>query len=270
MRNARRRMAGEAAHVQFINHTIDQWNIQRLVVRPVELVLDQQVVAIRPVAGLVLAPRAPIRERMPIRIEQNLLWVEAIDSRIRIRLHVESVPVLRVEIDTFDEDVPYIASAVRMGVERKLDIGILCSRVKQHQRAGCSVAREDGKVDPLAADGGAHGKRNSAADAVSRRRARGRLTGRSRGKGCGRHSGRWLLCAERMHWYSAKIAEGHFAKVVICGLELGVVIAWRPLGRGGDLLRVSWKQISRELKFARDDNPTHGCVYASRSRAILA
>ena len=72
MRHARRGMPGEAAHVHLVDDAVDQRNVERLIVLPVEMVLHHQAVAVGTRSRLELAPGAAVGERARIRIEQHV------------------------------------------------------------------------------------------------------------------------------------------------------------------------------------------------------
>src|ERR1035438_9678368 len=101
---------------------------------------------------------------------------------IRIGLHVEAVTILHAGVEPFHENMPYLPGAVGAWIESELDKGMLRSRLQENQRARRRVLREDGKVDPSAAQGCAQGKRNSAVDAITSDRSRGRFLGLTPGK----------------------------------------------------------------------------------------
>ncbi len=90
---------------------------------------------------------------------------------IGIGLHVEAETVLHAGVEPFHAGVPHLSGAVGVGIERKLDEGLLSSRLEQSQRARCRVLGEDGKVDVVAPQGRAQGKRGSAVQAITSKRS---------------------------------------------------------------------------------------------------
>ena len=66
--------AGEAAHVHFVNDAVDQRDIQRLIVFPVEMVFHDQAVAVRARSRLYAFPtHAPFESSARVGIEQHVL-----------------------------------------------------------------------------------------------------------------------------------------------------------------------------------------------------
>src|SRR5580698_1931821 len=180
-------MPGEATHMQFVDDAVDQGNIERLIALPVEVIFHQQAVAIGTRSGLELSPGAAIRKRARVRIEENVIRIEAVDFGIGIRLHVEAVAVLHLRIESFDKDVPHLASAVGQGIERKLDIRICLAGMKEDERTGGGVTRENGEVHAGSANDGAQGQRHASTDAMSGCAGGRRLPRRAGSKGCSGH-----------------------------------------------------------------------------------
>ena len=65
--------------------------------------------------------------------------------------------------------VPHLAGAICLGIEWYLDVWVVHPRTKKHERARRCVARKDGEVHSVTADGGSQRKRHSLADAKTRR-----------------------------------------------------------------------------------------------------
>src|SRR5271166_5094240 len=111
-------MAGEAAHVCFIDDTIDQRDVELLIVPPVEKVFNHYTVPFGMGSVLVGSPRRAIRYHTGVGIEHAASGIKALDLRFRVGLHVEAKSIVRASIESFNEDVPHLTDTVDVRVQR--------------------------------------------------------------------------------------------------------------------------------------------------------
>src|SRR5271157_3236911 len=111
-------MAGEAAHMHFVDGALDLRYIMRLAVLPVKMVLGHDAMTFAGHVGCRGSPCVPARHDSGVRVEQSLRRVEAIDHGIGIGLHVEAKREVRTYIETLDKDVPNLSGAVGVRIQR--------------------------------------------------------------------------------------------------------------------------------------------------------
>ena len=170
-------MPGEAANVRLVDDGVDQRNVERLVVLPVEMILGNNAVARRPRLRRVGAPSRAVGKHMRVRIEQHVRGIVAMHLRIGIGLHVEAIAVLRTGIQAFDEGVPNLAGTIGMRIERELGKRLVGSGIEEHQRARGCVLGKHREVDAGAAQQSAKGQRNSTTHLVGGHAAGGEFLG---------------------------------------------------------------------------------------------
>src|SRR5450631_2573828 len=110
-------MASKTAHMRFVDDTVDQGNVELLIVAPLEMIFNYHAMSLGVIAVLVGSPWRPIRYHAGVGVEQTAGGVKALNPRLRIGLHIEAKSVVRPDIKAFDEDVPHLADAVDVGVQ---------------------------------------------------------------------------------------------------------------------------------------------------------
>src|SRR5271157_2218793 len=143
-------MSGETAYMHLVDDAVDQWGVQRLVATPLEAAFGYDAVSHGQRVGFERAPLRSAGQDPGVGIEQLLWRIIAIDSGIGIGLHVEAKGIVGPGIETHDEDMPDLASTIRVWIEEHRDRRCLRSRFEQQQPARSSVLGEDRKVHACA------------------------------------------------------------------------------------------------------------------------
>ena len=111
------RMLGEAAHVQFIDDRLDGTDAGRLVVAPVEGVVDDQAASGAAPAARGNAPACATRQRLGVRIQELLPGIEALQVRCRIGDPIHTVRILDAGFEPLQEGVPDLTRPMEAAVE---------------------------------------------------------------------------------------------------------------------------------------------------------
>ena len=153
---------GESLDMQFVEHGVGQWRVQRPVVTPIEMVVDdtclqrmpgvvvhvQQRRVPRIDAGLVAAPFEATDDLARIRVEQQLVGVEAV-TLVGLPRPAHPQPVHQPRRCVGQVAVPDIVAVARQRRARQL---AFAGRVEQAQLDAQRVRRKDREVDAAAVE----------------------------------------------------------------------------------------------------------------------
>ncbi len=130
VRDSRARVTREAADVDLVDHGVGERDAERLLVTPVELLVDDpRAQAPEPALGRgYLAPLLEAGHRLAVGVDQHPTAVEPEQVRRGVRLAARAKAVLDPGIDATHEDVPYVAGLVVPAVERQLEHGLALAR----------------------------------------------------------------------------------------------------------------------------------------------
>ena len=153
VRGAGARVAGEAADVHLVDDGVGEGDRERVLVAPVELLVDDARVQPLETALLDrhLAPPLEPHHRLRVGVDQDLARIEAPQVRGRVGPAVGPEAVLDPGVDALDEDVPDVTRLVVAGVEGQLEDGLPLPGGEEDQVDRGRVLREDGEVDPVPA-----------------------------------------------------------------------------------------------------------------------
>ena len=195
--DARARVAREPAHVHLVDHRVGERDVERVLVAPVELLVDDaRAQALEAsLRGVDLAPDVEAGHRLPVRVDEELRAVEAEHVRRGVRLRRRPEGVLDARVDAFDEDVPDVAGLVVARVERQLEHRLALAGGEEDERDRRRVAREDREVHAVAP----HGRpvRQGVAAAHRELAANDPEEPLSRGLGCLAHAAQDMRCRRR-------------------------------------------------------------------------
>ena len=142
-----RGVAGEAAHVQFVDDRVLQGDAQRPVALPVVAVAVDQAAGFAAQAGARTAPVGRV-DLAGVGVEQDAAVVIGMAAAQRIVGTADPVAVAQVVRGADEQGVPDIAGAVVGRVEGKLDpVGPVPAC--DHQGDGLGVAGEQGEIDTV-------------------------------------------------------------------------------------------------------------------------
>jgi len=92
-----------------------------------------------------------------IRVYQNAAGIKAVQEGGIIGLTVHAKPIFQFMVNSRDQDMPYMACPMKIGVQRELDEGLFLALGKENEVDPCRGAGKDGKVDTAAERRGAKG-----------------------------------------------------------------------------------------------------------------
>src|SRR5262249_8271457 len=137
------------AHVQFIDDRLDGTDAGRLVVAPVECVVDDQAASGAAPAARGNAPAGATRQRLGVGIQELPPGIEALQVRGRVGDPIHAVRILDAGSEPLQEGVPDLTRPMEAAVEGKLHDGILLARDEDQERNGGGIAARHGEVDPV-------------------------------------------------------------------------------------------------------------------------
>ncbi len=156
VRDARARVAREPAHVHLVDDRVGERDVERVLVAPVELLVDD--------ARAQAARGVPSRRRpspqtsrpataFPYGSMRSFVRSKRSTSRRGVRLRRRPEGVLDARVDALDEHVPDVAGLVVARVERQLEHRLALAGDEEDERDRRRVAREDREVDAVAPHG---------------------------------------------------------------------------------------------------------------------
>jgi hypothetical protein len=118
-------MLREATHVQFIDDRIRRTDEGRLIITPIEFVLEDQAAARALATPRGNAPGIATGQRLGIWVQEIRSGIEAVHMRFRIGDPIHAVGVGDARIEPPEESVPDLTGAMKARIEGKFDARLL-------------------------------------------------------------------------------------------------------------------------------------------------
>src|SRR5262245_4122068 len=146
-------MLREATHVQFIDDRLRGIDIGRLVITPIEFIVQDQTAS----RGLATAPgNAPgiaTGQRLGVGVQEIRLGIKAVHLRFRIGDTIHAVGIGEARIESLEESVPDLTRAMEARIEGKFDPRLLGARGEDYQRHRGGITTCNSKIYTIAPHG---------------------------------------------------------------------------------------------------------------------